>query len=291
MKKNLPAQPNLEFLLREAQVLKSSHRAGDASVCRILGHFDTSLHGLSTQQIIDRRFSILDAQRVVARQYGFSSWGRLKKHVLLCRSGKNPSDLVLRQSLFSRNEALNTLAEECRSRKGDFKGSRKRYHELSLEIEFLDRAFDSHGWPGPDVVGSDCLEALLNVSANAVYDAGFQERSTRLMGESLSEGRSTAYWYAQLRDRYLVLSSKPSVYGSFFGAYRDDNNEFKLMDYEVEDPENLEKRRARVGLESVDELRQQLTKSAAEENWSYGTYDQAVKEQRQVSIEGGYLTQ
>jgi len=45
--KILPDRPNLEFLRREAQTLKSRHRARDASVCDAIGHFDTSMHGLS----------------------------------------------------------------------------------------------------------------------------------------------------------------------------------------------------------------------------------------------------
>jgi len=77
--KILPERPNLSFLLREAKKLKSAHRSGDNSICATIGHFDISLHGLSDEAIFDTRFSILDAQRVVARQYGFSSWARLNK--------------------------------------------------------------------------------------------------------------------------------------------------------------------------------------------------------------------
>jgi len=76
--RTLPVRPNLQFLSREAKAIKSSHRNGDSTVCSIIGRFDTSLHGLSNQQILDTKFSILDAQRVVARLYGFSSWSRLK---------------------------------------------------------------------------------------------------------------------------------------------------------------------------------------------------------------------
>ena len=110
--KNLPKHPNLQFLLREAKAMKSAHRSGDTSICGIVGHFDISLHGLSAQEIFDTRFSILDAQRVVARQYGFSSWTRLKKYVQRCWIGKNPADVRLRHSILSRYKELNTVLEE-----------------------------------------------------------------------------------------------------------------------------------------------------------------------------------
>jgi len=85
--KIIPERPNLNFLLREAKALKTRHRNRDKSICATIGHFDTSLHGLSEQAIFDTHFSILDAQRVLARQYGFSSWSRLKKFVLRSYAG------------------------------------------------------------------------------------------------------------------------------------------------------------------------------------------------------------
>jgi len=58
--KYLPERPNLLFLLREAKKLKSAHRNGDKSICATIGHFDTSLHGLSDQAI--KRYSTRDFQ-------------------------------------------------------------------------------------------------------------------------------------------------------------------------------------------------------------------------------------
>ena len=69
--KNLPERPNLQFLLREAKSLKSAHRNGEKGICATIGHFDTSLHGLSDEAIFDTRFSILDAQRFKGREYCF----------------------------------------------------------------------------------------------------------------------------------------------------------------------------------------------------------------------------
>ena len=175
------------------------------------------------------------------------------------------------------------------SKQGDYKSKLDEYHELSLESTgFLQSAFERHGWPGPDVVGPDCVEALAYVSGNAVFDADYQDMSTRLMGEALPEGGICASWYACLRDRYLVLSRQPSIFGTSFGAYIDDDGSFKLVEYDVVDPESLEKRRAQVGYESVEAERSRLAKQAIEDNWNQCTYEQCVKDFENTSIKGGY---
>ena len=290
--KTLPDSPNLQFLLREAKALKSSHRNSDTRICATIGHFDTSFHGLNDQEILASHFSILDAQRVVARLYGFSSWTRLKKFVSRSVEGKAPSDLPLRNAVLSRHNELESLRKAYKSKQGDYQSKFDQYRELSLgSAQFLRNAFERHGWPGPDVVGSDCMYALIYVSANAVYDAEFQNESTQLMGEALSEGGVCAHWHATLRDRYLVLSNQPSIYGTSFGAYIDDDGAFKLMEYDVIDPENLNKRRAQVGYDSVEVERDRLAKQAVEENWQYGSYDQCVKEYEDLTVKGGYQSQ
>ncbi len=290
--KILPQQPSLHFLSREAKRLKSSHRNGDKSICATIGHFDTSLHGLSDEEIFDTRFSILDAQRVVARLYGFSSWSRLSKFVRRCDAGNNPSDVQLRNTVLNRRQELDGLIAEYKSKQGDYESKLQQYQALSLESTgFLDSAFETHGWPGPDVVGSDCVEALAFVAANATFDADFQDRSTQLMGEALPHGAISAHWYALLRDRYLVLSNRPSVYGTSFGGYHDDSGTFKLVEYDVVDPGNLNKRRARVGYEAAEVARAKIAKRAIDEKWKKTSYRQCMAEFENTSVNGGYQLQ
>ena len=165
--KNLPVRPNLDFLLRQAKSVRSRHRNADLSVCSIIGHFDTSLHGLTHEQILDARFSILDAQRVVARQYGFASWSRLKRFVALCDEGNNPADLQLRSYILKRHGLLLDLQEGVKNQKIQYDEYRQ---ETLNSTQVLSRAYATHGWPGPDVVGADCVEAAWFVAASAVCD-------------------------------------------------------------------------------------------------------------------------
>jgi len=293
--KKLPRLPNLDFLLREAKGIKSSHRNGDASVCETIGHFDTSLQGLSTQQIFDTRFSILDAQRVVARQYGFSSWSKMKHFVQRSLAGQNPSDTKLRGFVLNRCEALKSLIDDIQSKRGDYESAYKRYRKLAQDATgTLNHAYDCHGWPGPDVIGPDCVDAILIVAGNAVYDAKFQNRTLELMGESLPTGGFFSVSHAILLDRYLKLSKQQSLYGTPDDCYYNADGECELLIPEVTDPANLDKRRAQVGFVSMESERKRCIKEAREQNWHLPNsreqcIERSIKERDQLSSDGGYL--
>ena len=88
------------------QIWATRHRRADESVCPNIGHFDTLLHGFNCEQIFSTSFSILDAQHVVARQYSFSSWRRLKCFVYLTREGENSSDPSLAKMVRNHNKIM-----------------------------------------------------------------------------------------------------------------------------------------------------------------------------------------
>ena len=69
---SLPARPSLEQLKKRAKELLRAVRAADpAAVAR--------LHGQLSHHTGDA--TLADAQLVIAREYGFTSWARLKRHV------------------------------------------------------------------------------------------------------------------------------------------------------------------------------------------------------------------
>lgn len=72
---SLPDRPNLEFLRQQARDLRREVRAGNPrEMERVKAVTDLD------QETLDG-FSILDAQRTVAREYGFASWASLKREV------------------------------------------------------------------------------------------------------------------------------------------------------------------------------------------------------------------
>ena len=80
--KSLPKNPDLEFLKKEAKALRALHRQGDVSCCAQIRQYDISYKTKSDAQILSGKFSINDAQRMVARAYGYSSWAALKHFIL-----------------------------------------------------------------------------------------------------------------------------------------------------------------------------------------------------------------
>ena len=78
----LPARPSLVQLRKRAKELLRDYRANDrAALARLQAH-----HPRITSE---RRVTLADAQLVVAREYGFSSWAKLKHHV---ESLQRPAD-------------------------------------------------------------------------------------------------------------------------------------------------------------------------------------------------------
>ena len=74
MRIKLPARPNLSQLKNQGRELKRSVNAGNASQwVRLSEHLPGYRPG--------GEISLSDAQRVIAREYGFSSWSKLKAEV------------------------------------------------------------------------------------------------------------------------------------------------------------------------------------------------------------------
>ena len=79
--KSLPQNPNLEFLKKAAKTLRSLHGKGDPSCCERIRLYDTSYKNHPDAEILAGRFSINEAQRIVAREYGYASWATLKRYI------------------------------------------------------------------------------------------------------------------------------------------------------------------------------------------------------------------
>ena len=57
--KSLPANPNLEFLKKEAKALRALHKQGDPSCCEQIRLFDTSYKNKSDSEILATRFPLM----------------------------------------------------------------------------------------------------------------------------------------------------------------------------------------------------------------------------------------
>ena len=96
----LPDSPSFENLRKQAKSLLKAARAGDSDAVARVREFHPRPEGKST------RISLSDAQLVIARSYGFSSWIRLKQHL----------DFLDRHSLLPRAQTITDDAESIGDR-------------------------------------------------------------------------------------------------------------------------------------------------------------------------------
>jgi uncharacterized protein (TIGR03067 family) len=79
--KNLPARPNLDHLRGQAKSLLAQLKDGNAAAARAFIEHLPSARGLAPEAVRADKFRLADAQSVVARQNGFSSWPVLVRHI------------------------------------------------------------------------------------------------------------------------------------------------------------------------------------------------------------------
>lgn len=78
---SLPDRPNLNQLKIQAKELLRSHKAGEMAAAERLRAALPEYADAADEAILSARFSLLDAQRAVASEYGFATWGELQRHI------------------------------------------------------------------------------------------------------------------------------------------------------------------------------------------------------------------
>lgn len=89
MSKVLPPNPNLEFDKKQAKALLKAYRSGDPTAHKRVQDYHPRLQNVAGSSIELDDFKLSDAQLVVACEYGFSSWAKLKHHIELLRDDLN----------------------------------------------------------------------------------------------------------------------------------------------------------------------------------------------------------
>ena len=80
--KQLPPNPSLEHLKSQAKQLLKAHKEGSLDAFQRIRSFFPKLSDATDAEIQSTAFGLQDAQLVIAREYGFASWTRLKEAVL-----------------------------------------------------------------------------------------------------------------------------------------------------------------------------------------------------------------
>lgn len=118
----------------------------------------------------------------------------------------------------------------------------------SLNEKFVIRILDKYGWLSQKQVGYLANQSLWLVIQHAPIET--QEKYLDLLKESVDNGGSEGWYLAFLEDRILMRNNKKQKYGS---QLIQDKETGAYQLYPVEDPENLNKRRANIGLEPIED--------------------------------------
>ena len=79
--KRLPSRPNLDHLKHQAKDLLADFRARKLDAFQRIREFHPRFHAASDAEIGEAALTLSDAHLAIAREYGFNTWPRLKKHI------------------------------------------------------------------------------------------------------------------------------------------------------------------------------------------------------------------
>jgi hypothetical protein len=79
--KRLPPRPDLDHLKYQARDVLTDHRAGSPDAIRRIREFHPRFGTASDAEIGSALLKLSDVQLTIAREHGFASWPKLKRHV------------------------------------------------------------------------------------------------------------------------------------------------------------------------------------------------------------------
>jgi hypothetical protein len=163
-----------------------------------------------------------------------------------------------------REELLEMLVQDQAVRTGTPPpGDTRSADELLAAMSETDEAnqariveiLDTYGWPGWQLVGSDGAFAAWVIIQHADLDVPLQKRGLELMGAAVDAGDADPSDYAYLVDRVRVAEGQLQVFGTQWGSDEAGNPKPRTP---IEDPANVDIRRAAVGLGTIADYLDEL---------------------------------
>jgi hypothetical protein len=129
------------------------------------------------------------------------------------------------------------------------------YHPRMEEIHTRNAArlkeiIAKRGWPGRSLAGERGAFAAWRIAQHAIGDPAFQRFCLRLLEEAATAGDVSPQHPAYLLDRIRMYEGKPQIYGTQFMP----NEEGDWAPWKIEDPLNVDERRAAIGLRPLADI-------------------------------------
>lgn len=108
----------------------------------------------------------------------------------------------------------------------------------------LDLIVAEHGWPTVELVGSEAAEAAWLIVQHAISWPEFQRRCLDVLQREAGAGRIPPWQPAMLLDRIRTFEGRLQVFGTSF----DWDDDGQMSPLPIEDAEQVDERRASIGL-------------------------------------------
>jgi ankyrin repeat protein/ketosteroid isomerase-like protein len=140
--RGLPGNANLEQLKKGAKSFQRAVRAGDPGAAQIVNEFHPRLGEAQPGSPELNAFTRTDAQVVIARQFGFPSWPKLKAHLeLVARYARSPHEQPVGEPLTDEQAVIDEFLRLACLNYGDDDPDRlRRAQSLLHENDWLGRA-------------------------------------------------------------------------------------------------------------------------------------------------------
>jgi hypothetical protein len=151
-------------------------------------------------------------------------------------------------SIFNEDQQYRVQSDEIEKKFGwDSKESKNLWKMInkkdSSSLVIVTSILDKYGWLGADVVGGKGNQTLFLVIQHS--NRATQEKYLPMMREAVKNGKAEGSRLALLEDRVALAQGKKQIYGSQISQ---DPVTHAYYVRPLEDPDNVDKRRAEVGL-------------------------------------------
>jgi hypothetical protein len=220
----------------------------------LAGNADSAFHQL--ERIVNNYTNLnhITTDRDLVGLYNDARWDKIIAQV---KANKEKAEEKLNKPLV---RILDTIHIEDQKYRKQLDEVEQKYGRESQEIKELWRTIeekdsinlvkvtailDKYGWLGADEVGSQGNQTIFLVIQHA--DITTQKKYLPMMREAVKQKKAQANALALLEDRVALREGRKQIYGSQIGREKDGTYYISAL----EDPDNVDKRRAQVGLQPL----------------------------------------
>jgi hypothetical protein len=164
-----------------------------------------------------------------------------------------PEVVSILDTVYREDQHYRQLADGIREKHGHDSEEVRAHWELineqdSINLIKVKKILDQHGWLGSDLIGRKGNSALFLVIQHS--DIETQEKYLPMLRKAVKNGNAPPPDLALLEDRIALRQGKKQIYGSQIGINQE-TGEYYVSP--LEDPDNVNERRAKVGLGTIQE--------------------------------------